>query len=298
MAATVPRSDDSPLPVLPRRPVDSNKGTYGRVLLVGGARGMTGAAGLSGMAALRAGAGLVQVAVAKSCQAIVAAYEPSYMTLGLSEDIEGRLDASAIGELTPHLAHITTLACGPGLALTDGTEAVALSLYEKFERPAVFDADALNALARHPQRLASHAGPRVLTPHPGEFARLTGRSIAEVQSARESMAGEFARKHRVVVLLKGHRTCITDGERVAINTTGNPGMATGGTGDVLTGVVAALLAQGLAPYDAARLGAHLHGLAGDLAAAILGEVSLIARDLVDHLPSAFQCHAQECAAEL
>lgn len=290
MATSSPIRDDSPLPSLPTRALDSNKGSYGRVLLVGGARGMTGAAGLAGLAALRAGAGLVEIAVPKSCQSIVAGYEPSYMTIGLADDAQGRFVAEAAGELQPHLTTATTLGCGPGLALTPGTESLVLELYEKFERAAVFDADALNALARQSGRVALHAGPRVLTPHPGEFARLTGRTIGEVQSAREALASDFARRNRVIVILKGHHTCVTDGQRIAVNTTGNPGMATGGTGDVLTGVVAALLAQGLEPYDAARLAAHLHGLAGDLAAAELGEVSLIARDLVEYLPAAFKRH--------
>jgi NAD(P)H-hydrate epimerase len=291
-----PSRDDSPLPVLPRRTSESNKGSYGRVLLVGGARGMTGAIGLAGMACLRSGAGLTELAVAQSCQAIVASYEPSYMTIGLSDDADGRLIAAAIYELEPHLAKSTTLACGPGLALTGGTESLVLSLYERFARPAVFDADALNALAHHPDRLAQHAGPRVLTPHPGEFARLTGKTITEVQAARIELARDFARRNQVVVILKGHQSCITDGQRLALNTTGNPGMATGGTGDVLTGIVAALLAQGLEAYDAARLAAHLHGLAGDLAAAELGETSLIASDLVRHLPAAFVAHSQRSGA--
>lgn len=283
--------------MLPRRAAESNKGSYGRVLLVGGARGMTGAIGLAGMACLRSGAGLTELAVARSCQAIVAGYEPSYMTTGLSEDAEGRLVAAATYELEPHLAKATTLACGPGLALTEGTESLVLSLYDSFPHPAVFDADALNALAKHPERLANHTGPRVLTPHPGEFARLTGQTIAEVQATRTDLASDFARRNNVVVVLKGHHTCITDGARVALNTTGNPGMATGGTGDVLTGIVAALLAQGLDAYHAARLATHLHGLAGDLAAAELGETSLIASDLVKHLPAAFMAHTQHAGTK-
>ncbi|MBL9125009.1 MAG: NAD(P)H-hydrate dehydratase [Planctomycetaceae bacterium] len=296
MATTHVIRDDSPLPVLPRRAVESNKGTYGRALLVGGARGMTGAIGLAGMACLRAGAGLVELAVARSCQPIVAGYEPSYMTVGLAEDAEGRLSAAALDELCALADKATALGCGPGLALTDETTTIALALYASYARAAVFDADALNALARHPEQLSQHAGPRVLTPHPGEFGRLTGKTVAEIQGARIELASNFARQHNVVVILKGHQSCITDGRRIALNTTGNPGMATGGTGDVLTGILTALLAQGLEPYDAARLAAHLHGLSGDLAAAELGETSLIASDLVRHLPAAFVEHERRSGA--
>jgi NAD(P)H-hydrate epimerase len=155
----------------------------------------------------------------------------------------------------------------------------------------VLDADALNALAEgelSSTQSNSPPAPRVLTPHPGEFARLLRTKTAEVQSHREELAAQFAKRHGVVVVLKGRQTVVTDGARLSINTTGNPGMATGGTGDVLTGVITALICQGLAPYDAARLGTHVHGLAGDLAAQELGQVSLIASDLVKFLPAAFR----------
>ena len=151
----------------------------------------------------------------------------------------------------------------------------------------VVDADALNALAKQPDVLAKPGGPRVLTPHPGEFARLTGRDTIPIDQ-REPLAREFAERTGVVVVLKGHRTVITDGKQLALNTTGNPGMATGGTGDILTGIVTAILCQHLSAYDAARLGAYVHGLAGDLAASELGEVSLIASDLIEYLPTAWQ----------
>jgi NAD(P)H-hydrate epimerase len=160
-------------------------------------------------------------------------------------------------------------------------------LYREVKQPMVVDADALFALARQPQLLAHPGGPRVLTPHPGEFGRLTGRESIP-NNEREMLARDFAQRTGVVLVLKGHRTVIADGEQLAINSTGNPGMATGGTGDVLTGIITALLGQGLSPYDAARLGVYVHGLAGDLAASELGEVSLIAHDLVDFLPTAWQ----------
>jgi NAD(P)H-hydrate epimerase len=165
------------------------------------------------------------------------------------------------------------------------------TLYERVERPLVLDADGLNALAQsgtlasQPRRLSA---PRVLTPHPAEFARLISASTGDVQARREELAQRFAADHGIVLILKGHRSVITDGRRTAINATGNPGMATGGTGDVLTGIVTGLLCQGLSPYDAARLAAYVHGLAGDLAASELGQTSLIASDLLRFLPAAFQ----------
>src|SRR5262249_54903117 len=146
--------------------------------------------------------------------------------------------------------------------------------------PLVLDADGLNASVDHPEILAERAGPTVITPHPGEFGRLLSKTVAQVQAHREDLAASFARRHRVVVLLKGHGTIVTDGSNIYVNATGNPGMATAGAGDVLTGLIAALLGQGLSPFAAAQLGAHIHGLAGDLARAELGEEGLIATDLV------------------
>jgi len=159
-------------------------------------------------------------------------------------------------------------------------------LYRDIPKPMVVDADALNALTTQPDILAEHAGPRILTPHPGEFARLVGKRLDP--DYRETAAVELAERCRAVVVLKGHRTLITDGQRRTNNSTGNPGMATGGSGDVLTGLIAALAGQGLEPHDAARLGVHLHGLAGDFAASEYGEVSMIARDLIEFLPDAFE----------
>jgi NAD(P)H-hydrate epimerase len=161
------------------------------------------------------------------------------------------------------------------------------ALYQWLPLPAVFDADALNALARQPEVLARPGGPRILTPHPGEFQRLTGGQKHLPRKQCEEAALELAARSGAVIVLKGHRTFVTDGQHQGHNETGNPGMATGGTGDVLTGLITALLCQKLSPFDAARLGAHVHGLAGDLAATELGEASLIASDLIRFLPAAF-----------
>jgi NAD(P)H-hydrate epimerase len=214
------------------------------------------------------------------------------MTTELPTDRAGRISVKAISVIEDLARDATVIACGPGLGRSRGLTHLVESLYERIARPMVLDADALNALsetqtfkARLPPRLPA---PRISTPHPAEFGRLLQLPTADVQSQREQLSQQFAARHGVVLILKGHRSVITDGTRTALNATGNPGMATGGSGDVLTGVVTGLLCQGMSPYDAARLGAHVHGLAGDLAAKELGQVSLIASDLLRFLPAAFQ----------
>ncbi|RLT09646.1 MAG: NAD(P)H-hydrate dehydratase [Planctomycetota bacterium] len=280
------------LPSAPVRPVDAHKGTFGRVLVIGGSRGMSGAPSLAGLGALRGGAGLVYVAVPSEILPIVAAIEPSYLTIPLATDEEhGCLSTDGLTGLRTACEGKDAVALGPGLGQSRGVAAIVNSLFTELPQPMVVDADALNALAASggAGRLASSAaGPRILTPHPGEFARLIGSDIATVQSQRAKLAAEFAATHGVIVLLKGQGTIITDGDRVAINRTGNPGMATGGSGDVLTGLIAALLAQGMPAFQAAQVGAHLHGLAGDLAAAELSQPGLIASDLPKFLTQAWQ----------
>lgn len=281
-------SDTLPLPKLPPRKPDAHKGDFGTVLLIGGSRGMTGAISLAGMAALRGGAGLVKLAVPLSSQEVIAGFEPSYMTVGLPADEAGRISLPA-RELISELAEkATAIGCGPGLGRSAELDELVAWMYTHLKQPAVFDADALNALAVHHDLLARPGGPRIITPHPGEFQRLIAAKPRSDRAEMEKAALNRAARANIVVLLKGHRTLITDGQRQTHNTTGNPGMATGGTGDVLTGLTTALLCQGLTPFDAARLGAYIHGLAGDLAAEESGQVSLIASDLVRSLPAAFK----------
>ncbi len=276
-----------PLPRLAPRKSDSHKGDYGRALLVGGSQGMAGAIALAGMAALRSGAGLVRLATAAACQATVASFEPSIMTIALPSDAHGRIAAAARAQIVEAASQATVVACGPGLGRSAGLVELVGWLYQNLTVPMIVDADGLNALSEQPAILAAPGGPRIFTPHPGEFARLTGR--AKIGSSdREGLARGLAQQTGAIVVLKGHRTVITDGVQLAINHTGNPGMATGGTGDVLTGIVTALVAQQLSPYDAARLGVHVHGLAGDLAAAELGEVWMTASDLIRHLAAAWK----------
>jgi NAD(P)H-hydrate epimerase len=288
--------DDSstPLPTLPPRRPDSHKGDYGRVLILAGSRGMAGAAALTGLATLRSGAGLVTVATPASVQATIASFSPCYMTVPLVEDDDGVVDLANIVDLAAARDNFDVWAIGPGLGRSEGVAELVARLYRDVPKPMVVDADGLNglaaALSRNPRGLDSPGGPRVLTPHPGEFARLFGAAAADSIAERASQVAGLCRldaNSRTVVLLKGHETVIGNGQRYAVNRTGNPGMATGGTGDCLTGIVAGLLAHGLDAWDAARLAAHVHGSAGDLAAAKLGQTSLVASDLLDFLPQAF-----------
>ena len=283
------------LPRPPERPEQAHKGTFGRVLIVAGSRGMSGAACLCGLGALRGGAGLVFVATPMGIASTVAAAEPSYLTLPLAEDDHGRLSIEAQLTLADALKNASAVAIGPGWGQSDDLQRLAHWLYTTVETPMVVDADALNALARLPGVLSAHPRggeapvARILTPHPGEFARLLGvDSTGYVQQRREELAVRFAQEHGVILVLKGYHTIVTDGARLAVNTTGNSGMATGGTGDVLAGLLGALLAQGMSGFDAARLGVHLHGLAGDLAAAELSQPGLIASDLPRYLGRAWK----------
>lgn len=280
------------VPKLAPRDPAGHKGTYGHAVLLGGSRGMAGSIGLAGMSALRAGAGLVSLAVPEGIWPVVSGFEPSYMLRPLAEDDEGRLDVWLDG-LDATLAPATVAACGPGLGQSAALTDLVCRLFEKFARPLVVDADALNAISKRPEVLGRAGGPRVLTPHPGEFTRLVGgQKLAREQA--EWLAVELAGRHGLVIVLKGHGTLVTDGQRSMRNTTGNPGMGTGGTGDVLTGLITGLLAQGLAPFEAACLGVFVHGLAGDRAAAELGEPSLIASDLVRFLPRAMGEVGRRC----
>ena len=281
MSATIP------LPHLPPRSPDSHKGDFGRALLVGGSQGMAGSISLSGMATLRSGAGLVTIATADVCQPTVASFEPSYMTVPLPSDTDGRIGSGALAKIRELAARATAVACGPGMGRSDSLTAMVAALFREVAVPLVVDADGLNALAARGELDAHHAGPRILTPHPGEFARLVGQNDLSPDQ-RAAAAVELANRSRTIVVLKGHRTLVTDGRRQYVNTTGNPGMATGGTGDVLTGVITALLCQGLEAFEAAQLGVYVHGLAGDLAAEHLGMTGLIARDLINHLPEALR----------
>ena len=279
--------------ITPRSP-DSHKGDYGRVLVVAGSRGKTGAAHLAAIGALRSGAGLVTVATPASCQSVVASMEPEYMTEALPVmPANAGSPVNDIGLDPAGVDHVMELArdvvaLGPGLGQAESTREFVRLLVDRATMPLVIDADGLNAFSGDPDRLMGREGRDVIiTPHPGEMARLVGMSTDEVQSSRLEIARNFAVAHRAYVVLKGHRTLIaTPDEKVFINPTGNPGMATGGTGDVLTGMIAAWLAQLLDAEAACKLAVYLHGLAGDLAEADESEVSLIAGDVAAHIGDA------------
>jgi NAD(P)H-hydrate epimerase len=277
------------IPKLAPRAKDSHKGRYGTVLVIAGGRGMAGAAALCGVSALRSGAGLVRVATAAESQPVVASFEPSYMTYPLPSGGDGLIDFAASRPALPRLIEpASVVAIGPGLGQSDAIRDLVRHLIAETDRPLVIDADGLNSLVGQTDLLAGLKRPVVLTPHPGEFARLSGKDVPLVEADRLQSAAELASiSGQLTIVLKGAGSVVTDGRRYFINTTGNPGMATGGSGDVLTGVIAALIAQKLPAFEAAQLGVFVHGLAGDIARDDHGEIGMIAGDIVDALPDAF-----------
>ncbi len=273
------------------RPLEAHKGSYGHVLVIGGSAGKTGAAAMAGMGALRAGAGLTTVATASTALPIVAGFIPELMTEPLPETEAGSIAPSALdyGRLDSIVSGKTVLALGPGISRHPQTVQFVRAVVERYSLPLVIDADGLNAFEGCTEKLDGRQHPLVLTPHPGEMARLTGLSTKQVQQDRVGVARRFAREHHCVVVLKGHRTLIAQPDgAVWVNTTGNPGMAKGGTGDVLTGMIAGLIAQH--PNDLVRAvaaGVFLHGVAGDIACEIMGERSLLATDMLSCMSQAF-----------
>jgi hydroxyethylthiazole kinase-like uncharacterized protein yjeF len=279
-------------PLIGARPRDSNKGNFGHVLVVGGSLGKAGAAAMAGMSALRAGAGLSTVATASSVLAVVAGFHPELMTEPLHETEAGTISLRALeyGRFDELVKGKTVLAIGPGISRNPETSEFVRTIVSRYELPMVVDADGLNAFEMKTAQLTGSTRPLVITPHPGEMARLLGSSTTEVQKDRLNVTRTLAREHQLFVVLKGHRTLIAhpDGT-VWVNTTGNPGMATGGTGDILTGMVAGMMAQHPTQIFEAIIGAvYLHGLAGDIARETIGEHSLVATDLVRALPQSFK----------
>jgi NAD(P)H-hydrate epimerase len=276
----------------PRKP-DAHKGIFGHVLILAGSIGKTGAAAMAAKAALRAGAGLVTVATAKSALPIIASLGMEFMTEPLPETEAGTVSLRALegGRLDRLVEGKSVLAVGPGIGTIPETAELVRTVVNQYDAPVVLDADGLSAFAGYAGSLRAAGRVRVLTPHPGEMARLTGQTTGEILARRVETAREFATRHQVTLVLKGFRTltAASDGQ-VWVNPTGNPGMASGGTGDVLTGLIAGLLAQYPARPVAEVVAAavYLHGLAGDLAASELGQISLIAGDLLDALARAFQ----------
>jgi len=279
-------------PSFPPRDRDAHKGRFGHLLVVAGSLGKTGAAGLAGRAALRSGVGLCTIAAPASQQPMVAAQAPEYMTEALPETAAQSLGLKAKDRLLELARRMDAVAIGPGLSLDPEAQELARGLIRELEGPMVVDADALSALAGHLDLLRHAAGPRALTPHPGEMARMLGTTIAAVQADRIEVARAFAREHGVAIALKGAHTVIAgpDGH-VVINPTGNPGMAKGGSGDVLTGIVGALLARAIEPVAALRAGCYVHGLAADVAVRERGEYGMLAGDIIESLPAALRALA-------
>jgi NAD(P)H-hydrate epimerase len=271
------------IPRLPARPIDAHKGTAGLVLIVAGSRGMAGAAALAGNAALRSGAGLVKIATANVALDTVAGLAPCCTTAPLPDD-----GTSVAREAAPIVLKLAegwqAIGMGPGMGMTEGVAGVVLAVLAHTAIPVVLDADGLNVLGKHAQSVfRDRRVPLIITPHPGEAGRLLGTTAKEIQADREDAAARLAGLGAVAVL-KGAGTVVCDGERMYVNTTGNPGMATAGAGDVLTGLVTALVAAGMAPFDAAVLGVWAHGRAGDMAAERWGILGLTALDILNCVP--------------
>ena len=268
----------SVLSIQPERDPFGHKGSFGKVLLLCGSRGFTGAAYLAAMGALRSGAGLVYLGVPESIYAIEAVKLNEPVVFPLS-DVDGKLSAEAIPQILNRLPAMDAILIGCGLGISEGTLAVVKAVLETAVCPVVLDADGINVLSGHMDILRGRQYPTILTPHDGEFRRVGG----SVGDDRMASAGAFASEFGCVLLLKGHRTCITDGQTGYVNGTGNPGMAVGGSGDVLAGILTGLLGQGMAPLKAAACGAWLHGAAGDLCAAELGQYAMLPTDMLNAL---------------
>lgn len=274
---------------IPFRKLDSHKGEFGHVLVLAGSCGLTGAAYLTSQASLLSGSGLVTLGIPESLNPIMEVKLTEIMTIPLAETEQLTLSSKALTQIKKILDKIDALAVGPGLSQNYQTQKLVRGLLVSITKPLVLDADGINALTGKLEILNTLKVKLVITPHPGEMARLLNLKVEEIQKNRTGIAGDFAKRFNIVVVLKGYRTVVAgpDG-KVYINKTGNPGMASAGCGDVLTGIIAAFLGQGLDCFKSARLGVYLHGLAGDYAAKEKGQISLIATDILDKLPLALK----------
>ncbi len=276
-----------PLSILKRNP-DTHKGDYGHVLILGGSPGLTGAVCLSAKAALRTGCGLVTVGIPRSLNNIFEIKLTEVMSLPLA-DRQGVLDREAFKEIEEILKKIDVIVLGPGASLKGSAQALLRKVAKSIDKPLVIDADAITAISADCDILTKRKAKQVvLTPHEGEFKRLSKVQVFESKKTRKELVKDYALRYNLTLVFKGHRTLVSDGKKLFENITGNPGMATAGTGDVLTGVIAGLMAQGVGAYDASSLGVYLHGLAADLAVKDKTQSSLIASDIIEYLPKAFK----------
>ncbi len=280
--------DNSHIKKITDRKVDSHKGDYGKVFALAGSVGMTGAAYLCSQGALFSGSGLVTLGIPESLNAIMETKLIEVMTLPLPETKEQTISLKAKDKILDFVEKCDAVMMGPGLGQQHDTGLLIKALLHEIKKPVVLDADGLNLLGQDIVLINEREVPTVLTPHPGEMARLIGKSIEAVQKDREAIAKKFAKETGAIVCLKGHRTVVADPSgNVYINDTGNSGMATGGTGDVLTGMITSFIGQGLEPFSAAVSAVYLHGLAGDLAVEEIGPFSLTATDVLAYIPQAF-----------
>ena len=272
-----------------KRSAVAHKGDFGRIFILAGSRGMTGAAHLAGMAALRSGAGLVTIGIPDAVYLVLARRDSELMIRPLPSTPKGTLSLKGFREIEHFCAGQSVLAIGPGLSQHSTTQKLILKVLQNVTLSLVIDADGLNALKGHLEVLKACRGRAILTPHPGEFCRVFGGKLDDSNVTRKKRALDAAKRCGSVIVLKGHRTVVATPEGDChINTTGNPGMATAGSGDVLTGTIAALVGQGLPNFEAACLGVYIHGLAGDQVAQKIGPIGLTAGDLVHFLPEAFK----------
>jgi hydroxyethylthiazole kinase-like uncharacterized protein yjeF len=276
-------------PLIKPRSANTHKGTFGHLMVLAGAYGKTGAAAMVGQAAMRAGTGLVTLVTTAQAQATLESKCLEVMVDNIVEKADAPLSERVDKRIDRFLEGKQAIALGPGLSTASGISTLVIRMLQTLEVPAVVDADGVNILAKDPSGAGRISAPMVLTPHPGEMARFMGKTVANIQTDRVGTAREAAKWHHVVIVLKGAHTVIASPDGKAfINTTGNPGMASGGMGDVLTGIIGGLLAQGIDPLDAALLGVYLHGLAGDRAAAEKSQTGLLASDVIEELPRIFK----------
>ena len=275
--------------VFPRRKPDTHKGDYGHIFILAGSLGLSGAAVLCANSAMRSGAGLVTLGVPEGVYSIIAkkAY-PEVMVRPLVETKDKTLSLKAYPAIMSLIEKTDVLAIGPGLSRNPQTQKLIRRIISNIHKPMVIDADALNALSGNLEILRINPNLKILTPHPGEFSRLSGAPRVYIQKNRETLAKKFACDYNIILVLKGHHTVVASADKVYVNKTGNPGMATAGSGDVLTGIISALLGQGLDGFSAAKTGAYLHGLAGDLAARKKTQPGIIASDIIENIPAAIK----------
>ena len=283
--------------LLLRRNNNTHKNDFGHVLILAGSRRMLGAGALCSISAMRAGAGLVTFGVPQSLNSTaLKKISNCIMTMPLTETKDQALSVAAFNQIKKDLFKYDCIAIGPGMSTGSSTQKLILKIIGTSLTPLVIDADALNAVSRNPDVLKKTTTTKILTPHPGEMSRLTGLKKTTIEKNRKDVAQKFAEKYNCILLLKGHNTVVAwPGAKstIYINKTGNPGMSTAGSGDVLTGIIAALVGQGLSGFDAAKFGAYLHGKAGDLAAKKKTKISLIASDIIDFIPAAIKLSKQE-----